>query len=173
MTASRTYVYKISMENHRPSQGRPKPTARNKMMDLLARREHSEKEIRQKLQNSYSPEEIEQAIEVGKANKWIPADDFAAQALAEKTAADLRRKGKGAEYINQYLEEKGLPKVSFNSSEELDKALSLVKNKFLDFEHLKSLSEEEQDKIKAKMGRFLAARGFDMEIVGKVIDGKE
>ena len=149
---------------------RPKPSARNKMMDLLARRDHSEKEIRQKLKEKFTKDEIDQVIEYGKRARWIPDSDAAQSALAEKMAEALRRKGKGIRYINSYLAKKGLPPVSSNSEEELEKARTLIENKFSDSKTLdRKKTAEEKNKLRAKMGNFLVSRGFDMEIVRKVI----
>lgn len=130
-------------------------SARNKMMDLLAQRDHSEKEIRTKLkQREFSPEEIDAAIEYGKTNKWLPDSAEGLQALAEKAANALHRKGKGIIYINHFLKQKGLPPVKSDFSQELEKALSLIKNKKGE---------------KAKIGRFLLSRGFEQSVVRKVV----
>ncbi len=170
MTAPRSYVYKIPMEKSNSAKSPSKSSARNKMMDLLARREHTEKELRLKLEDSFPRAEIEEAIEFGKKSKWIANSDETLAALAEKTAEDLRRRGKGTLFINSYLEEKGLPKVSVNDSEELEKARRLVENKFSGFN---SLDSEEKAPLNAKVGRFLISRGFDEEIVRKVVYGEE
>ncbi|MEZ0391679.1 MAG: regulatory protein RecX [Pseudobdellovibrionaceae bacterium] len=154
-------VYNIPMEKD-SSRPRPQASARNKMMDFLARRDHSEKELRKKLKSRFTPEEIEKAIQYGKENGWLPNSPEDTQALSEKTASELRRKGKGTHYINHYLKEKGLPQVAPDFTEELDKARELVKNKFSDVNKM-------DRKDKAKVGRFLASRGFPMEIVRKVI----
>jgi len=159
MTREWVSVYNISMEKD-SSRPHHQPPASQKMMDYLARRDHSEKELRKKLETNYSPAEIEQAIAYGKKQGWI--SDSAEKLLAEETAAILRRKGKGATYINQYLEEKGLPPVQIDADEELEKALELVKNKFSDIEKM-------DRNEKAKVLRFLSSRGFDPEIVRKVI----
>lgn len=137
--------------------------AKKKVMDLLARRDHSEKELRTKLRDRFSDEEglgdiVNEAIEFAKDNNWLgnPED------LASRMADMLHRRNKGIHYINNYLREKGLPSVETDRDLELEKALSIVKNKYdEDYE----FSREE----KAKVGRFLAARGFDSETVRKVI----
>lgn len=142
---------------------RPKPSARNKMMDYLAQRDHSEKELRKKLKDKdFTPEEIDVAIEFGKENGWIPNSTESLQALAEKVAGTLRRKGKGPLYINHFLKEKGLPPVQSQPDEELEKARELAHNKFSDIENM-------DRKEKAKVGRFLISRGFNLETVRKVI----
>lgn len=161
MTREGLSVYNIPMEKE-ASPRRPQPSASTKMMDYLARRDHSEKELRKKLKTRFTPEEIDKAIEYGKANGWIPDTPEGLQNLAEKTAAALRRRGKGTMYINQYLKEKGLPPVKPDVVEELEKARELVKNKF------SNVSEMDR-KEKAKVGRFLMSRGFNLDIVRKVI----
>ncbi|WP_374029622.1 regulatory protein RecX [Bdellovibrio bacteriovorus] len=137
--------------------------AKRKVMDLLARRDHSEKELRKKLREKFSDDElagdvVDEAIEFAKDNNWLgdPAD------LAHRMAEMLHRRNKGIHYINNYLREKGLPAVESDRDLELEKALSIVKNKY-DEDH--KFSRED----KAKVGRLLASRGFDSETVRKVI----
>lgn len=146
---------------------RPARTARNKMMDMLARRDHSEKEIRQKLKKSlFSPEEIETAITFGKERHWLPNSEQAQLNLAEKAAQGLHRKKKGIHYINQFLYERGLPELPADSDLELEKALQLVENKF---SVPASLDRETRTYWKGRIGRFLLSRGFEMDIVNKIL----
>lgn len=137
--------------------------AKRKVMDIIARRDHSEKELRKKLRDKFGDEEeadevIDDAIAFAKDNNWLgdPA------ALAYRLADMLHRRNKGIYYINNYLKEKGLPSVETDRHLELEKALSIVKNKY-DEDHKYSREE------KAKVGRLLASRGFDSETVRKVI----
>ncbi len=130
---------------------------------MIARRDHSEKELRTKLKEKFSDEEdvgdiIDEAIEFAKDNRWLgdPVD------LAHRLADMLHRRNKGIYYINNYLKEKGLPAVETDRALELEKALAIVKNKY-DEDH--NFSREE----KARVGRLLASRGFDSETVRKVI----
>jgi regulatory protein len=137
--------------------------AKRKVMDIVARRDHSEKELRQKLREKFSDEEdsqgiIDEAIEFAKDNRWL-GDPVA---LAHRLAEMLHRRNKGIFYINNYLKEKGLPAVEVDRQIELEKALAIVKNKF---EENHKFSRED----KAKVGRLLATRGFDSETVRKVI----
>lgn len=137
--------------------------AKRKVMDLVAMRDHSEKELRKKLREKFSDEDsleeiIDEAIDYAKDNNWIgdPTD------LAYRMADMLHRRRKGIHYINNYLREKGLPAVESDRDLELEKALAIVKNKYEeDFEY----SREE----KARVARMLASRGFDSETVRKVI----
>ncbi len=161
MTLAWVSVYNIPME--KPS-SRPQheASARNAMMDILARRNHTEKEMRDKLNGKFSSEEIDLAIEFGKTKGWFAASAADLQSRSEEMAARLKSKGKGQLYINQVLEEKGLAPVKMDSEQELEKARELVENKFSDVENMDS-------KEKAKVGRFLVSRGFDIEIIRKVI----
>lgn len=145
---------------------RPPATARNKMMDLIARRDHSEKELRQKLKLRFTPEEIDKAIDYGKTHGWIPDSEEGQAKLSQKNAGFLHRRNKGINYINHQLRKKGLPPVESDSSQELEKALALVKNRYsVEGE----LSREEKQKLKAKMGRFLISRGFGLATVQQTL----
>jgi regulatory protein len=137
-------------------------TVQKKMMDYLAIRDHSENELRQKLEKLYTADEIDAAVTLAKQKNWIPDTPEANLAVSEETANALGRKGRGINFINEHLKKKGLPEISRDSSVELEKAQRLVENKYSDF------SEMDQDQ-KAKVGRFLLSRGFEMEVVEKVI----
>lgn len=137
--------------------------AKKKVMDLIARRDHSEKELRTKLKEKFSDDEsvddiVNEAIDFAKDNNWLGDPTTLAYRLADM----LHRRNKGIYYINNYLREKGLPSVDVDRDLELEKALAVVKNKY--DEDYKFSRED-----KAKVGRLLAARGFDSETVRKVI----
>lgn len=140
-----------------------KMAAQRKAMDIIAKRDHSEKELRQKLRRKFSGEEgldslVDDTIEFAKEYNLIGEPDE----LAGRMADMLHRRNKGIHYINNYLREKGLPTVGTDRDLELEKALHLVKNKYPEDS---PLSREE----KARLGRFLVARGFDSETVRKVL----
>jgi len=167
-----------------------KSYAKKKVMDLVSMRDHSEKELRTKLKEYFrrniqyrkrlakkqnreyteeTPENqaeiqeaIDGAIEFAKDHKWLGDPEV----LAGKMANMLHRKNKGISYINNKLKQKGLPTVSSDRDLELEKALALIKNKFSGFS---ALTWEEKRKEQARVARFLASRGFDSEIVRKVI----
>lgn len=143
--------------------GKIKAATKKKVMDLLARRDHSEKELRQKLKERFSEEDgfveaVNEAIEFAKDNRWLGDPST----LSQKMADILHRKNKGIHYINNYLREKGLPDVGVDRELELEKAMSVIKNKY------KENFTFDRDE-RARVGRFLAGRGFDSETVRKVI----
>ncbi len=153
---------KISQEG--PKEPRPAISPIAQLMNILSRRDHSEKEVRQKMKDTFSPEDIEKAITYGKERGWLPNSPESLLALSEKVADSLRRRGKGPQYINQYLHKKGLPGVERKEQEELEKALELVENKFFN-----GRSKKPADR--GKVGRFLLARGFSSDTVRKVVYG--
>ncbi len=132
-------------------------------MDLLSRREHSEKELRQKLRKrEFSDDEIQTALEKAKEGRWLGAP----HEIAERFAEQLHRKNKGIHFINATLAEKGLPSVTRDESLELEKAKSLVKTKYAGF------NDYTRDE-KAKVARFLTSRGFDSSTIRKVLKNEE
>jgi regulatory protein len=135
-------------------------SASEKAMDYLARRSHSELELRQKLSRTYGSLEVEAAIAYAKENGWMtePAE------LSERVAIELRRKHKGVRFINQFLKNKGLPSVAKDPDEEVSKAIEVIESKLRT--RLKGeFGFEEQQKVY----RWLATRGFDEETIRQAI----
>jgi regulatory protein len=139
-------------------------------MDLIAKRDHSEKELKQKLsrvkkwdnekarfskERLYTDEEIKTVIEWARDNRWIQEGTY----LSERWAESLNRKKKGIKYINAYLSQKGLPAIKKDEEIEVDKAVYLLKRKIG--------SKELDPAMKAKLTRFLMSRGFDSETIRK------
>lgn len=143
---------------------KPPRSARNKMMDFLARRDHSEKEIRKKLkEREFTPEEIEKAITYGRENNWLPNSESEATKLSEQMARGLHHKNKGIIYINHFLSQKGLPPISTDEDLEIEKARRCLETKSL-------LPTGEFDRgLMAKRSRFLMSRGFQLDVIRKVI----
>ncbi len=154
----RKSLRKRKSEGNRPA----KASASRKVMDMLARRSLSATELRRKLAaHEFTNTEIEDAIEFAQKNHWISSP----QDLAEKVIEDLSRKNKSALFIEQYLEDKGLPVSQVDPKAEFEKALNIVqtklaKEKGFDFEE------------KKKIHRLLTNRGFDSTTIRKVIERK-
>ncbi len=137
-----------------------------RIMDLLSRRDHSEKELKAKLHKFFSPENTAKAIEEAKNRKWLSEPEI----LSARAAESLGRKLKGQKYIQNHLKKRGLPPISISDELELEKAVTLVKNKW----NNKTGISTEKFSIaeKQKIARFLLSRGFGMATIGKVINGK-
>lgn len=138
----------------------------HRMMDFLAKRNYSEKELRQKLTRSYyqyTEDEINEAIQYAKDHNYLlPPEE-----LSRRIALQLHQKNKGFLYINNYLREKGLPPVNKDSDLEIRKALDIIGRRF-SLEESNSISFDEKQKIQ----RQLYNRGFDLETIKKVIHEK-
>lgn len=156
---NRKPLQKRKFESNRPAQA---GNARRKAMDLLARRNLSKLELERKLATyEFTDTEIEDAIELAEKNKWLtPPQD-----LTKKLIEDLNRKNKGALFIDQYLEDKGLPSAQVDPDAELRKALSIVQTKLA---KEKGFNFDEQKKIY----RLLTNRGFDSTTIDKVLERK-
>ena len=141
-------------------------TARSHLMNLLARRNYSPYEIREKFADLYPPQEIEAAIEDARASRWLLPDEE----LSDRTAAALARKRKGHRFVNQYLKAKGLPPVAKNPEEEIANGISLVQSKLARMLASGLQSDWEfRKEFKKKVQRLLANRGFDDDTVRAVI----
>lgn len=119
-------------------------------MYLLAKRDYSEKELRERLErnNKYQQETVEQVMEDAWKNNWLlPPEE-----LAGRVARMLHEKLKGHLYITQYLRKKGLPAVELNEELEAQKASEIIERKY------KNQTEEFEKRVKIQ--RFLASRGF-------------
>ena len=144
------------------SKRRPAKPAREKIVDFLAMRDHSERELRQKLKRRYEAAEIDEAMEFARENNLLAPEEV----VAERTARALGRKRKGHRFINQYLKHKGLPVVAKDDEEEERKAIELVEARLkLDFTENRKFDFETKKKIQ----RLLANRGFDLDTIRRVI----
>ena len=122
-------------------------------MDFLARRDHSEKELIEKLSTHFPMEEIEPALEEIKQRGWLlPPEE-----LAEKATQSLHRKNKGYLYIQNFLRQRGLPGTPKDPELEYEKALGLIASK----------SKDPNDPKRAVS--LLKNRGFDTETISRVV----
>lgn len=124
----------------------------------LARRDHSEHEMRQKLSRYYTPEVVERVIVEAKESRWIlpPAE------LAQKWFETLNRRKRSHGYIQKVLKKHRLPDVSRDRDAEFEKCLLLVETKFKKTANFDRIEQ-------GKVARFLQYRGFDSETIRRVI----
>lgn len=135
-----------------------KQKALNKILLLLARRDHSEKELRSKIKDQFPPEAINTAIEEAKNKSWIKPPQF----LSIEVAKQLMSRNKGELYIQNYLRRKGLPPVTIREEEEKQRGLDLLNLKFPGWS-----SFTLQDK--QKPARFLQNRGFTVGTIKSLL----
>ncbi|MFZ3228781.1 MAG: regulatory protein RecX [Pseudobdellovibrio sp.] len=138
--------------------------AKKKIMDYVANRDHSEKELRQKLNTFCEADLIDLALIWAKEQNWLATPD----ALKDKYADQLHSRGKGILSINQKLIEKGLPTVKSDFETEIAKACKLVFAKW-SANDFNGLDLKETQKLKQKIMRFLISRGFETEVIEQIL----
>lgn len=138
--------------------------AKKKIMDLVAGRDHSEKELRKKLSSRCDQEIIDQAMAWANEQNWLASPDD----LKEKIADQLNRRGKGVHKINEKLEGLGLEPIKADPDSEIEKAKKLALQKWSP-EDFQGLASTESQKLKAKVTRYLASRGFDSDVVSTIL----
>ena len=133
-------------------------------MRLLARREHTRRELQTKLgRHVEDPAEIRRVLDDFAARGWL------SEARAAEQLVRAKRGRFGAARIRQTLTEKGVPHDLIASSletlkeSELDTARSVWARKF------KTAPANQAER--ARHVRFLQARGFSVEIALRVVRG--
>ncbi len=136
------------------------------LMKLLAMRDHSEKELLQKLKKKFEDDidGILKAIQYAKDHQWLKTPEELSQIVARQ----LSQRKKGSQYILKYLKQKGLPPVQTDLEIEFQKAKDLLEKKFQHTSKPLKLDGKE----KSRRMRFLAARGFSAEIIWKAMSSK-
>lgn len=139
-----------------------KKSAREKVMDYLALRDHSRLELTNKLKKyNYSQEEIDQALIAAESAGWL----CTAEKLAHKIIHTLNQRNKSHLYILHYLQRKGLPHPPIDHAAELEKALHLV-NKH--FSKLSNSTEIDKTTLLKQVVAYLKHRGFDTETISRL-----
>jgi regulatory protein len=128
--------------------------ALNKLTEYLARRDHSERELRTKMARRFSRTAVERAIGEARERGWIRRPEE----LAEQVAEQLFRRGKGPLYVNGYLRKKGLPALSFDQEEMRELCRKVLEQKYPQWSEM---SFEE----KRRPLRFLLQRGFPESLI--------
>ena len=157
----------------------------NKSFRFLSYRPRSEKEIRdyllKKIKNKKSnlknelknekfiEETIESIVSKLKEQRFLDDREFAKWWIEQRSKV----KPKAIKFIIFELKQKGIPKElideilndkEFEVISDFDKALELAKKR------IKRYEKEEPKKAYEKLVRFLASKGFEWEIIKKVID---
>ena len=134
----------------------------NKALDLLSRREHSQKEIKLKLQKKFkNSEEIYEVIEKLVANNIINDTRFTEHYINAR-----KRRGFGAKKISYELISKGINESIIESLlSNIDDWKELAKKEFN-----KKYKDGPSDdfKIRSKQKNFLLNRGFSFEEIESV-----
>ena len=143
-----------------------KPSLKGRALRLLSQREHSRKELEQKLKpHEETPGELAEALD------FLATKDFINEKRVVESVVNRRASKLGAARVRQELVAKGLPAddiaeaVEAMRSTELERALLVWRKRF---------GEPPLDaSARAKQVRFLVSRGFAPEVVRRVVAGAD
>ncbi|HEX2830745.1 MAG TPA: recombination regulator RecX [Burkholderiales bacterium] len=152
------------MQSQPKSKKRSDDTPAARALRLLARREHTRRELEQKLKpHVEDPAELARVLDDFTARGWL------SEARAAEQLVRAKRGRFGAARIRQALTDKGVPheliagQLEALKSSELDTARAVWARKF------KTAPADQAER--ARHVRFLQARGFSVEIAMRVVRG--
>lgn len=141
--------------------------AKNKALNILSKASQSEKQIRQKLSKNFEEHTIDRVIEFLQKYKFVDDEDLATRII--NTNVNLNKYGKNK--IKQNLYNKGIDKIiieqamdEIDSDKEFENALYLGKKRY------DRLKNEDPRKAYQKIGNHLAYKGFNYDIIKKVLN---
>ena len=140
--------------------------AKNKALSILSKSDQSEKKLREKLLNDYDENIVEEVIEFLKGYKLIN-DNL----LAEKIVHDNMNLSKfGKNKIKQNLYNKGISASDIQDAiSQIDPDEEYENAKYLAEKRLKRLKGEDKNKINQKIYQHLAYKGFNYDIIKRVL----
>ena len=141
--------------------------AKNKALNILSKADQSEKKIREKLSTDFEENTIDKVIEFLKRNNFIN-DNLLAQKIIN-TNLNLNKCGKNR--IKQNLYNKGIDSSAINkaisdidSEAEFENAMYLAKKRY------ERIKNEDKRKIYQKLSQHLAYKGFNYDIIKRVLN---
>jgi regulatory protein len=140
------------------------PTAAERALRLLARREHTRRELERKL-----GAHVEDIAEIQRVLDDFTARGWLSEARAAEQLVRAKRGRFGAARIRQTLAEKGVPQQLIASQLEALKAGELDTARAVWARKFKSVPATQAER--ARHVRFLQARGFSVEIALRVVRG--
>ena len=143
-----------------------KPSLKGRALRLLSQREHSRKELEQKLKpHEETPGELTEALD------FLAAKDFINEKRVVESVVNRRSTKLGAARVRQELMAKGLPADDIAEAmqtmrgTEFERALVVWRKKF----GAPPVDASER----AKQVQFLVSRGFAAEVVRRVVAGAD
>ena len=141
--------------------------AKNTALNILSKADQSEKKIREKLSSDFEEDTIDIVIEFLLKNKFID-DDLLAQKIVN-TNVNLNKCGRNK--IKQNLYNKGISIESINEAiSEIDKDVEFENAMYLAKKRYERVKNEDKRKIYQKISQHLAYKGFDYDIIKRVLN---
>lgn len=145
---------------------RPQPGLKARALNYLSRREHSRAELEQKLARFAEDDaELAKVLDELQACGWLSEQRFVEQVM------NVRRGKFGCRRVAHELREKGVSEAAIATAaaqyrdQDPATARAVWQRKF---GHVARDAQE-----RARQMRFLQSRGFDMDVIRKVVQGSE
>lgn len=137
---------------------------KSRALDLLSRREYSRKELEKRLTpHAESIEQLTSLLDELNERHWLSDQRFAEQVVTAKG------KKYGSLRLKQELKEKGVAKEEIEQALEAQDDFSTARQAWAKKFGAPPATQQER----AKQMRFLAARGFPMPVIQKVINATD
>ncbi len=141
--------------------------AKNKALNILSKADQSEKKIKEKLSSEFEEDTIDKVIDFLKRNNFIN-DDMLAQKIVN-TNVNLNKCGKNKIKQNLYI--KGIDKNSINEAlSEIDDNIEYENAMYLAKKRYNRVKNEDKRKIYQKISQHLAYKGFNYDIIKRVLN---
>lgn len=141
--------------------------AKNKALNILSKADQSERKVREKLSNEFEEYTINEVIDFLKNNKFI--DDELLASKIVNTNINLNKCGKNK--IRQNLYNKGINSESISEALcEIDENIEFENAMYLAKKRYQRVKNEDKRKIYQKISQHLAYKGFNYDIIKKVLN---
>lgn len=141
--------------------------AKNKALNILSKADQSERKIREKLSTEFEDYTINEVINFLKNNKFINDELLASKIV--NTNINLNRCGKNK--IRQNLYNKGINSESISEALcEIDENVEFENAMYLAKKRYQRVKNEDKRKIYQKISQHLAYKGFNYDIIKKVLN---
>ena len=141
--------------------------AKNKALNILSKADQSEKKIREKLSTDFEENTIDKVIEFLKRNNFIN-DNLLAQKIVN-TNLNLNKCGKNR--IKQNLYNKGIDSSTINKAiNDIDNEAEFENAMYLAKKRYERIKNEDKRKIYQKLSQHLAYKGFNYDIIKRVLN---
>jgi regulatory protein len=141
--------------------------AKNKALSILSKAPQSEKNIISKLSNDFEPDVIEDVLEFLRKYNFVDDEDLA-QRIAN-TNLNLNKCGKNK--IKQNLYNKGIDRTTIESVvSDIDSDVEFENAMYLAKKRYERVKNEDRNKIYQKISQHLAYKGFNYDIIKRVLN---
>ena len=141
--------------------------AKNKALSILSKAPQSEKNIISKLSNDFEPDVIEDVLEFLRKYNFVDDEDLA-QRIAN---ANLKLNKCGKNKIKQNLYNKGIDRTTIESVvSDIDSDVEFENAMYLAKKRYERVKNEDRNKIYQKISQHLAYKGFNYDIIKRVLN---